>query len=154
MTLIAALTARRVIGKDGRMPWHISEESTLFRRLTTGNVVVMGRKTFEALGGKPLPKRVNVVVSRTLSVETDGVIVCRSLDEGLERAGAFGREVFVMGGAEIYRQTLPLAGRMCLSLIRHEYDGDEFFPAFDENDWAVTRAEDHAEFVFKVYERK
>ncbi len=154
MTLIAAMTARRVIGKDGRMPWHIPEESKRFRKLTTGNVVVMGRKTFASIGGRPLRNRTNIVISRTLPTETDGVTVCRTLDEGLERAAAFGKEVFVMGGAEIYRQTLPRAGRMCLSLIKKDYDGDEYFPAFDENDWAVTRAEDHPDFVFTVYERK
>lgn len=154
MTLIAAMTARRVIGKDGRMPWHIPEESKLFRRLTTGNVVLMGRKTFASIGGKPLRSRVNIVISRTLPADTDGVTVCRSLDEGLERAAAFGKEVFVMGGADIYRQTLPRASRMCLSFIKQDYDGDDFFPAFDEDDWVVTRAEDHPEFIFKVYERK
>ena len=154
MTLIAAMTARRVIGKDGRMPWRIPEESKLFQKLTTGNVVVMGRKTFASIGGAPLRNRENIVISRTLPAETDGVTVCRSLDEGLERAAAFGKEVFIMGGAEIYRQTLPHANRMYLSLVKKDYDGDEFFPAFDENDWVVTGAEDRPDFVFTVYERK
>jgi dihydrofolate reductase len=124
----------------------------LFRRLTTGHAVLMGRRTFESIG-RPLPDRVNIVVSRTLP-ETAGIRVCRSLEEGIRESGTTGRELFIIGGAQIYRQTLPLARRLCISRIKREYDGDQFFPEFDEREWIPGGAEDHADFVFTVYERK
>ncbi|OGG45644.1 MAG: hypothetical protein A3F84_28900 [Candidatus Handelsmanbacteria bacterium RIFCSPLOWO2_12_FULL_64_10] len=149
--LIAALTRDRVIGKDNRMPWHISEESKHFRRLTTGHTLIWGRKTFESAGR--LPKRNIVVVSRTLAGDTEGVDVCRTLEEAIEKARAYGKDIFIAGGAETYRQALPLADRLYLSYVKKDYDGDAYFPEFDESEWEVAREEDHSEFVFVEYRR-
>jgi dihydrofolate reductase len=151
MTIIVAMTENRVIGAGNRIPWRIPEDLRLFRKLTTGNVVLMGRKTFESVG-RPLPGRENRVISRFLP-GTPGIRVFRSVEEGLREPMPAGRELFVIGGAEIYRQTLPLAGRMLISKVRREYDGDRFFPEFDRREWILRSAEDHPEFVFTVYER-
>ena len=92
------------------------------------------------------------MISRTLP-ETDGIRVCRSLEEGLREPPLAGRELFILGGAEIYRQTLPLATRMYVSRIKQEYDGDQFFPEFGDREWIMLTIEDHPEFLFSVYER-
>lgn len=151
MILIAAMTRDRVIGKDNRMPWHIPEESRHFRKLTTGHTLIWGRKTFESVGR--LPKRNILVVSRSLAGETEGVDVCRTLDEAIRKARSYGKEIFIAGGAEIYRQALPLADKLYLSYIKKDYDGDTCFPEFDEREWEVVREEDHPDFVFVEYRR-
>jgi dihydrofolate reductase len=149
--LIAALTRARVIGKGNRMPWHISEEFKHFRRLTTGHTLIWGRKTFESAGR--LPKRHIIVVSRSLAGDTEGVDVCRTLDEAIQKARSYGKDIFVAGGAEVYRQALPLADRLYLSYVKRDYDGDAYFPEFDPREWEVVREEDHPEFVFVEYRR-
>lgn len=153
MTVIAALADNRVIGKDNAMPWRVSEDLRHFRKVTDGGVLIMGRNTFESIGCKPLPNRPHVIVSRTFP-ETPGVDVCRTFEEALDRAGSYGKPVFSAGGAEIYRQSIPVANRMVLSRIRGDYDGDTFFPEFDENEWRLTRKEDRDEFTLCVYERR
>lgn len=153
MTLIAAMTKDRVIGANNRMLWHIPEDFRHFKRTTLGHAIVMGRKTFESIGGKPLPRRKNIVVSRSMP-RTEGVDVCRTLEEALASAAACGKEIFICGGEDIYRQTLPLADRMILSIVDRECDGDAHFPEFDETGWIVTKKDVHPEFVVLYYERK
>ncbi len=152
MTIIAAMDKNRVIGKDNKMPWHISAESQHFRRTTSGHVLLMGRKTYQSIGGKPLPDRPHVIVSRSMP-NAAGVDVCRSLTEAIEKAESYGREVFICGGGEIYRATLPKADRMVLSYIDGEYAGDEYFPEFDEAEWMITKKEVHDQFEIAYYER-
>ncbi|MCY3683867.1 MAG: dihydrofolate reductase [Gemmatimonadetes bacterium] len=153
MTIIAAMDKNRVIGRDNQMPWHISEESKHFRRTTTGHVLLVGRKTYQSWGGKPLPDRLHVIVSRTLP-DTKGVDVCRSLEEAIEKARSYDREVFICGGGEIYRALLSKADQMILSYIDGEYAGDEYFPEFDENEWTISKKEPHDQFTVVYYERK
>ncbi|MDA0748449.1 MAG: dihydrofolate reductase [bacterium] len=153
MILVAAMTEDRVIGKNNSMPWHISEESRLFRKLTRGGTVLMGRTTFESLGSRPLSKRNNIVISRTLP-EQEGIHVCRTVEEAVEKAAAFPNPIYSIGGAEIYRQTLPLADALYISYIKKNYDGDTHFPDFDKNEWEIEKEEDHDEFVFVIYKKK
>ena len=153
MTVIAAMAGNRVIGKDNTMPWRVSEDLLHFKKITTGGVLIMGRKTFESIGCRPLPNRLHVIVSRTFP-ETPGVDVCRTFEAALEKARSYGKPVFSAGGAEIYRQSIPLANRMVLSRIRGDYDGDTCFPEFDESEWRLTREEERAEFTLLVYERR
>ena len=153
MTVIAAMAENRVIGKDNAMPWHLSEDLRHFKKITTGGVLIMGRKTFESIGCRPLPKRPHVIVSRTFP-KTPGVDVCRTFEAALEKAGSYGKPVFSAGGAEIYRQSIPVANRMVLSRIRGDYDGDAFFPEFDESEWRLTKKEEHDEITLFVYERR
>ena len=153
MTIIAALTKDRVIGRDNAIPWHISGDLKLFKRVTMGHTLVMGRKTFESIGGRPLPGRKNIVVSRTLP-ETGGIDVCRTFEGALDLAESFGGETFIAGGAALYRQALPLADVLMLSHIKRNYAGDIHFPEFDGGEWDVESEEDHPEFVFVIYKRK
>ena len=153
MTVIAAMADNRVIGKDNAMPWHVSEDLRHFRKITTGGVLIMGRKTFESIGCKPLRKRPHVIVSRTFP-EIPGVDVCRTFEAALEKAGSYGKPVFSAGGAEIYRQSIPIANRMVLSRIKGDYDGDTYFPEFDESEWRLTRKEERDEFTLLVYDRR
>jgi dihydrofolate reductase len=133
ITIIAALARNRVIGKDDRMPWHISEDLKRFKALTLGHPVVMGRKTFQSIG-KPLPGRDNIVVTRSHALAAPGCRVVHTLAEALAAAqGA--AEVFVIGGAEIYALALPLADRLLLTEVDAAVDGDAYFPDFDRGAW-------------------
>ena len=135
------------------MPWHLSEELAHFKQLTTGHTLIMGRKTFESLGSRPLPRRNTLVVSRTLPDSTN-VDVCRSLTEALDRAQIYSTKVFVAGGAEIYRQALPLADALYLSWIKEDHDGDTHFPEFDLDQWDTVEEFDFPAFTFIVYTRR
>jgi dihydrofolate reductase len=151
IAIIAALTRRRVIGKDGRLPWSIPDDLKNFRRLTDGKTVVMGRKTFESIG-RPLPNRHNIVVSRDLEPR-HGIEVCRSFDEAIEKGKAHGTDIFVIGGAAMYQAALRIADRLYLSWVKKDYDGDAFFPEFDGRGWSIIEEKDHPDFVFTVYGR-
>ncbi len=152
ITIIAAMTRDRVIGNGNALPWHLPEDLRHFKRITAGNTVLMGRKTFESIG-KPLPRRHNVVVSATMAA-TPGVDVCASVDEGLARARSYGKEVFVIGGAQVYRQALARADRMLISHVRDAHQGDTRFPEFDAAEWEITHREDHGEFELVEYRRR
>jgi dihydrofolate reductase len=124
---IAAMAENRVIGSGGRIPWHLPEELRWFKRMTTGCVLVMGRKTFEAIG-KPLPDRDILVLSRTRS-SLPGVRVIGGLDQIDVRAER--RDIFICGGAQVYAQTLPLCSDLYLTLVKRSVEGDTFFPPFE-----------------------
>ena len=153
MTIIAALTRKGVIGRDNDMPWHISEESKQFKKLTLGGTLIMGRKTFESIDSRPLPRRKHIIVSRSMP-DSAGIDVCRTLDEAGDKAREYGREIFCAGGAEIYRQFLPQAKRLYMSYVKQDFSGDTYFPHFDLNEWRVVKEEDQEAFVFVEYERK
>lgn len=152
ISIIAAMTRKRVIGKSNRLPWRIKEEMDNFRKLTIGNVVVMGRKTFESIG-KPLADRKNIIISRT-GIDAEGIDVCPTIDEGLKKAEKYGKEIFIIGGASIYEQTISIADKMYISYIKREYEGDAYFPEFNQKEWDIERKEDYNEFELVVYRRK
>ena len=126
MIAIVAMSPQRVIGDAGRIPWHISEDLKFFKRTTLGHSVLMGRKTFDSIG-KPLPGRDNLVLSR--SAEIAGVRMVRSLDEIQDPAD--GRELFVIGGAELYGALLPRCDTILLTRVTIDVHGDTFFPPFE-----------------------
>jgi dihydrofolate reductase len=152
INIIAAMGKNRVIGKDNKLPWHISDDLKNFKKLTSGNVVVMGRKTFESIG-KPLPNRVNIVISSSMP-ETEGIIVCHDIPSALEKARSYNKEIFIIGGATIYQQTIPWANRMYLSYVKGDYDGDAFFPEYDESKWKIDHKEQFTDFEMTVYVKK
>jgi dihydrofolate reductase len=131
---VAAMAANRVIGRDGTLPWRLPEDLKFFRTLTTGHPIVMGRKTWDSLG-RPLPNRRNIVLSRTMPV-AEGVEVVRSLDE-LHALGLTG-DVFVIGGAEIYRLLMPLCAAVYLTVLMADADGDTLLPEFESGFPKVT----------------
>ena len=139
IVLVVAIADNGVIGKDGAIPWHISEDLKRFKALTLGHTVVMGRKTWDSLPRKPLPGRVNVVVTRQLDWQAEGAVVASSL--GQATAGTSGT-VMVIGGAEIYERALPLASRIELTEVHQAFDGDAKFE-FDRTSWTETAREDH-----------
>ena len=128
ISLIVAYANNRVIGKDGIIPWKIKGEQRRFKELTTGNVVIMGRRSYEEIG-KPLPNRTTIVVSNTESFEEEGLITAKSLEEALKLAGD--REVYISGGVRLYEEALPLVDKMYVTEIDYDIEGDAFFPAFD-----------------------
>lgn len=154
-TLIAAVAKNGCIGQNGKLPWNIPEDMKHFRDLTMGHVVLMGRKTWESLPEKfrPLPGRTNVVLTRQTNFNVpSGVQVFSSLDE--VRDAFADQEVFVIGGAELYATTLPLAKKLYLTEVDAEPEGDAKFPVFDKNEWHETAREPHEGYSFVTYEKK
>jgi dihydrofolate reductase len=131
--IVVAMTRNRVIGQAGRLPWDLPADRRLFRQLTTGNTVIMGRLTFASLPGA-LPERHNLVVSRTVQ-RLPGATVCPSFLDALAVACRLGRPIFVIGGVELYRQALPIADTLHVSWVDGDYPGDRHFPPFDPAAW-------------------
>ena len=140
LVLVVATADNGVIGKDGAIPWHISEDLKRFKALTTGHTVVMGRKTWDSLPRRPLPNRANVVVTRQSDWHADGAVRASSLGQAVE--GTSG-PVFVIGGAEIYDLALPHATRIELTEVHQNFAGDAQFD-FDRSKWRETARESHA----------
>lgn len=151
ITLIAALAKNRAIGFQNQLLFHIPADLEHFKRSTLGHTVIMGRRTFESLPKGPLPNRRNIVLSRQLA-SIGGCEVYHSLSEAL-RACEGEPEVFVIGGGSVYREALPLAHRLLLTLVDQDADhADAFFPPYD--DWKLVDSEPHPGFSFAVFERK
>ncbi|MFN0181095.1 MAG: dihydrofolate reductase [Gemmatimonadales bacterium] len=135
VSLVVAMAENGVIGANGRLPWHLPDEIKHFKRLTVDHTVIMGRKTYDEVG-RPLPNRRNVVISRNPAFRPPGVTVVPNLDEALA-LGATETEVFVIGGAEIYRLALPRADRLYLTVVHATFEGDVVFPPFDQAAWVL-----------------
>jgi len=142
LALIVARARNGVIGKDNAMPWKIPGEQAYFKRVTMGHPIIMGRRTWESIG-RPLPGRRNIVVSRNPGFAAHGAETVSSLDAAIARcAGA--AEAFIIGGAELYRLALPRAGRLLITEIDHDFEGDTFFPAPDPALWQESAREHNA----------
>jgi len=156
LTLVAAVARNGVIGRANDLPWDIPEDRKRFKALTVGKVVLMGRKTFESIFsrlGKPLPGRTNVVVTHNPQFRApEGVRIYRSLEEALEKLRDQ-PEVCVIGGGEIYRQTMPLADRLEVTHVDQEVRGDVTFPTIDPKVWKKTFEEKHEGYTFATYEK-
>ena len=140
ITLIVAVADSGVIGRDNTLPWHLPEDLKRFKRLTMGKPMVMGRKTFESIG-KPLPGRVNIVVTRDANYQRDGVTVVHDVDAALRAAGD-APEVMVIGGAELFRAYLPRASRLHLTRVHADIPGDVHWPEIGR-EWRLTEREHH-----------
>ncbi len=139
--MVVAASDNHVIGREGGLPWHLPEDLRRFRQLTWGKPLLMGRRTFEAIG-RPLPGRRNIVISRQPGLEIEGCEVVASVDDALALlAGA--PEVMVVGGGEIYRALLPRADRIEMTRVHGDIEGDTFFPELDPLEWQVTASETH-----------
>ncbi|HZY01641.1 MAG TPA: dihydrofolate reductase [Dermatophilaceae bacterium] len=150
ITVLAAVGANLVIGRDGNMPWHLPEDLAHFKATTMGHTMVMGRKTYDTIG-RALPGRRTIVITRQLGWHAPSVEVAHSLPEALALAGP--ADVFVVGGSDVYRQAMPFADQMLLTEIDQSPEGDAFFPAFSTEDWLETSRETHDGFAFVTYER-
>ena len=160
MNLIVAADANWGIGKDNKLLVSIPADMKFFRNTTTGNVVIMGRKTLESFpGGLPLKNRVNIVLTRDKNYQAKGAVVVHSVEEALEEAKKYEEEVYVIGGDSVYKQMLPYCSKAYVTKIDFAYEADSFFPDLDkEGEWNVTgRSEEQTyfdiEYEFRTYER-
>ena len=160
LALIAALADNRVIGIDNRLPWHLPADLKHFKAVTLGKPIIMGRKTWDSLG-RPLPGRLNLVVSRQPGLQLDGAEVFASLPAAIARADQWARqqgvdELMLIGGAELYAQGLALAQRLYLTRVHLQPEGDAWFPEFAESAWQLGERDEHAataETPAHAYER-
>jgi dihydrofolate reductase len=159
LSLIVAMSENRVIGREGALPWRLSDDLRRFKNLTMGHHLLMGRKTFESIG-RLLPGRTSVVISRQSDLNACGALVAPSLQQAIQRA-EHDDEVFVIGGAEIYQQALPRVERLYLTLVHAHIDGDRWFPEFPEDEWNVVETSFHSandrnayDHTFRVLDRR
>jgi dihydrofolate reductase len=148
------MAENRTIGSHNALPWSLKEDMAHFRKLTAGCPCIMGRKTWESLPKKPLPGRLNIVISRTLpAVPSSGALMFSSLQEALQHCAQF-QKVFICGGATVYAEALALADKIELTVIHRHYEGDAFFPEIDPRCWEKTAAADFDGFSFISYSKK
>lgn len=159
ITLVVAAAENNTIGKDNQMPWHLPNDFKYFKKNTIEHSVVMGRKTFESIG-KPLPDRRNIILTRNQQYLNPEVDVADSLMEALTYCRDE-REVFIIGGADIFRQALPLAHKVLLTRVHADIAGDTFFPELSPSDWTLVSQERHSkdekhayDYTFEVWVRK
>ena len=156
ISIVAALAKNRVIGGGNTMLWHIKEDFKRFKELTSGHPIIMGRKTFESIG-RPLPLRTNIVISRDTKQVADGIVMAASLEEAISKAAATDEhEVFIIGGGQIYKEALPIADKLYLTLIDLEVSGDTYFPDYSEFSKITYKKECHDEncsYTFLELER-
>lgn len=142
ISLIAAMSENRVIGKDGDLPWRLPDDMRFFMRTTRGHHVIMGRKTWESMEGA-LKDRTNIVITRQKNYSVEGAIVVHSLDEALRYSPVDTEEVFIIGGEAVFAEALPIAQRMYLTHVHARVEGDAYFPSFNADDWRVIEEENH-----------
>jgi dihydrofolate reductase len=163
LSILVAVAENGVIGRNGQLPWRLSDDLRRFKQLTMGHTIIMGRRTWESIG-RALPGRRTVVVSRSPDFRTnvDGVETAGGLDQALAMAQAAGdEEVFIIGGAELYRESLGRANRLYLTRVSVDIEGDTFFPDIEWNNWQLVESEDHDAnenneygYRFETYDRR
>ncbi len=163
ISLIAAMGKNRVIGNKGKLPWHMPADMKYYKDKTKGKTIIMGRKTFESMGKMPLPNRANIIITHNEDFKAEGAVVVHSAEEALKEAEKINpnQELMVIGGSEIYKEFLPRANRIYLTIIEGEFKGDAFFPEYDITEWKEVSYEEHErdaknpyDYRFVVLERK
>jgi len=142
IAIVVAVAENNVIGKDNQLIWHLPADLRFFKNLTMGHPIVMGRKTYESIG-KPLPGRTTVIITRQHDLEAPGCIVVNSIDEAIAQAQTIDQDVYIIGGAEIYKQALSKVDTIYLTRVHHTFEGDTFFPEIVESQWEVVSEEKH-----------
>jgi dihydrofolate reductase len=161
ISCIVAFDSNKVIGVDNKMPWHISEDLKYFKKTTSGHCIILGRKNFESIG-RPLPNRTNIILTRNPDFFHSGCITAGSIEKALSIAYELGEtEVFITGGAEIYKQTIEYWDKLYITDIDANYEGDTFFPEIDFSNWSLISEKNIStgdstphDLSFKVYKRK
>lgn len=160
ISFIVAMDENRTIGKENQLPWHLPEDLKFFKKVTMGHPIAMGRKTHESIG-RVLPGRENIVITRQEGYLSDGCTVYYSVDDFVKYSKEVNDEVFVIGGAEIFREAFPYADCLYLTLIHETFVGDTYFPEFDLSQWELTACEkgprnekNPYDYEFRVYKRK
>ncbi|MFA6190001.1 MAG: dihydrofolate reductase [Candidatus Staskawiczbacteria bacterium] len=160
--MIAALAENRVIGNKNTIPWHLPADFKYFKETTLGKTIVMGLNTFNSIGGKPLPNRKHIILCNDLSyVAPKDCVVAHSIEETLEMIEKEEGEVFICGGASVYKQFLPMANKLYLTYVKASPEGDTFFPEINMSEWKETSREDHKadeknifDYSFVILEKK
>jgi dihydrofolate reductase len=142
VSLIWAMTDDRVIGIKNSLPWKLPADMKWFRQNTLGKPIIMGRKTFESFGAKPLPQRLNIIVSKDSDYQAQDAIVVQSVETALQTAKD-AEEVIIIGGASVYEQTLPLAKRLYMTIVHAKVEGDAWFPEFNLSEWKEIQRVEH-----------
>lgn len=140
ISIVVAIASNYAIGKSNQLLWHLPKDLKHFKDITAGGTVIMGRKTYDSVG-RPLPKRRNIVITRQ-AIDIEGCEVVNSLDEAIALCKNE-TEVFIVGGAEIYRQAMHITDRIYLTIVHHNFDADTFFPEINYNEWKEIAHEDH-----------
>jgi dihydrofolate reductase len=160
ISFLVAMGNNRVIGKDNQLPWHLPEDLKYFKRVTMGHPIAMGRKTHESIG-RILPGRENIVITRQPVYQCNGCSVFYSVEEFVKESRKRDEEIFVIGGAEIFKETFAFADRLYITHINEEFEGDTYFPEFDLSQWENTSCEQGKrdeknpyDYEFRIYERK
>lgn len=144
ISIVVASSNNDVIGKDNQLLWHLSDDLKRFKKITSGHCIVMGRKTFESIG-KPLPNRTNIIITRNQQLTIEGVEICSSLEAAINLAKSLNEtELFIIGGGEIFKESLALADKVYLTLVDTDIEGDTYF-SIDQTEWQI----EHQEFVPK-----
>ena len=161
LSLIVAASTNNAIGKNNQLLWHLPQDLKFFKNITWGMVVVMGRKTYESVS-KPLPGRVNIVITSKPGWKAEGVWVAKDLEDAITLAKTTNcKEIFIIGGGEIYKQTMPIADKIYMTRVHAEIDGDTFFPPIDEAAWELKGSTDFKadekhgyDFSFQTWEKR
>ena len=144
ISVIVAVSNNNAIGRDNQLLWHLPNDMKFFKMSTWAMPVIMGRKTFESMSSKPLNGRLNIVITRQQNWKAEGVMAVNSLQAAIELSATKDyKEVFIIGGGEIYREALPIADKIYLTRVETEIDGDTFFPAWDSSEWTLIHNEYH-----------
>lgn len=141
ISIIVAIANNNVIGKDNQLIWHLPADMNYFKEKTSGHCIISGRKNYESIPEKfrPLPNRTNIVITRQINYTAPGAIVVESIEDAIKKAKETGdTEIFIIGGAEIYKQFLRYADRMYITKIHHSFEGDTFFPEYNDLNWKET----------------
>lgn len=160
ISFIVAMDKNRTIGKDNQLPWYLPADLKFFKKVTMGHPIVMGRKTYESIG-KALPGRENIIVTRNVDYQSEDSTVIHSVEELMQYVKGKNEEVFVIGGAQLFKDTFPVADRLYITEIKHEFEGDTFFPEFNESEWILASSEkgikdekNPYDYFYNIYDRK
>lgn len=160
ISFIVAMDKNKVIGKNNELPWHLPADLAFFKRVTMGSPIIMGRKTFESIG-RPLPGRKNYILTRDPEFKAEGCTVVHSISHVKQIDLEHGEEVFVIGGSEIFKQTIDITDRLYLTYIDEEFEGDTYFSVFNEDEWELKSKEkgikdekNPYDYYYIIYDRK
>lgn len=160
ITSVVAMGLGNEIGTDNQLLWHLPEDLKRFKKITSGHPIIMGRKTYESIG-KPLPNRTNIVVSRKTDWFEEGILIVGTLKEAIKFAGKMDEEIFILGGGGVFEQTMDIAERLEVTVVKARFDAEIFFPKIDEEIWEKTNEECHEkdeknpfDYCFQTWKRK
>lgn len=160
LTAIVAIAQNGIIGNNNDLIWHLPDDLKHFKTLTKGHTIIMGRKTWESIGAKPLPHRPHIIITRNADYKAEGAIVVTSIEDALKAIDPTDEQPFIVGGAEIYKLAMPFVQRLEITTVHHDFDGDTSFPDFDKSEWKETWSERHEKdekhqyaFTFRRLER-